>query len=153
MNFTCSSLFWYFDEMFFIQKNKLFNLNKYVQNLNINVIDCLYNDNLIILSDCIYIYRFCYCEELEKLLKCLCNKTTIADSIAFCEKSLACILSCEAQKLKKAIMLSNNIDELLKINESINKTIKNITMLEQILCYKLELYNSQCHNTDNNSNC
>ena len=48
-----------------------------------------------------------------------------------------------ASKIKKAICLSNNICDLIKINESVNQTIKNVILLEQVLCTKLDIYNNK----------
>ena len=59
------------------------------------------------------------------------------------KKALANILNEEANKIKKAICLSNNICDLIKINESVNQTIKNVILLEQVLCTKLDIYNNK----------
>lgn len=73
----------------------------------------------------------------------------ILESIALMEASLAHILNAEGEKLQKAISISNNIDELLCINKSVEKTIVKITALETQLFSKLvatqDLYNDlQC---------
>ena len=47
------------------------------------------------------------------------------------------------KQIKKAICLSNNICDLIKINESVNQTSRNIILLEQVLCTKLDIYNSK----------
>ena len=43
------------------------------------------------------------------------------------------------KQIKKAICLSNNICDLIKINEFVNQTIKNIILLEHVLCTKLNI--------------
>lgn len=73
------------------------------------------------------------------MLKCLCKNESIPNSISCIEKALANILNEEANKIKKATCLSNNICDLIKINESVNQTIKNIILLEHVLCTKLNI--------------
>ena len=43
------------------------------------------------------------------------------------------------KQIKKAICLFNNICDLIKINEFVNQTIKNIILLEHVLCAKLNI--------------
>lgn len=56
------------------------------------------------------------------------------------EKSIAKILDIEAKKIQKVISITCNVDEILKVNDSVNEMIKKITLLEQALCFKLEIY-------------
>lgn len=66
-------------------------------------------------------------------------KCDIIKSIAKMENSLARILNAEGEKLQKAIEISDNICDLLKINRSVRDTIENITELETVLFKKLRL--------------
>ena len=137
-NVKCSNIFNIDNKKYFIKKNDLYD-NKKIQSFNFDIKDCCYNDCLILLADCIYIYNVdCYAK-IAKLLKCLCKENNIPSSIAATEKALANILNEEANKIKKAICLSNNICDLIKINESVNHTIKNVIVLEQVLCTKLDI--------------
>ena len=63
----------------------------------------------------------------------------IIESIALTECSLAHILNCEGMKICKAIETTDDICKLLKVNESVNETIKNTTRLEEILTNKLAI--------------
>ena len=69
----------------------------------------------------------------------------VVKSVALVETSLAHILNAEGEKLQKAVEISNSIEDLLKINRSISKTLKDATSLEKALYTKLgalnELYN------------
>ncbi len=67
--------------------------------------------------------------------RCICD---IIESVARVETSLAHILNAEGEKLQKAVQTANNVCELLEINRAVNKTITNITQLEQMLYAKLE---------------
>ncbi|MEG1059488.1 MAG: hypothetical protein RSD14_04315 [Clostridia bacterium] len=66
------------------------------------------------------------------------NLANIIESIALEETGISHILNAEGEKIQKAVLTCKNISELLKINESVNQTISNISMLEQILLAKLE---------------
>ncbi len=77
------------------------------------------------------------CECLNYCHKDCCND--IICSIACMEKGLAHILNTEGEKLQKGIKLAKDIPELLKVNECINKTITDITLLEQVLYSKLDV--------------
>ena len=142
LNIKCTNMFNINDKKYFIKENELYEKNK-IQCFDFRIKDCCYNNCLILLSDYIYIYNIdCY-DKISKLLKCLCKNESIPSSMACIEKALANILNEEANKIKKAICLSNNIYDLIKINESVNQTIKNIILLEQVLCTKLDIYNSK----------
>lgn len=60
-------------------------------------------------------------------------------SVALEEAGIAHILNAEGEKLQKAVATSHNIQELLCINESVRKTITQITLLEGQLYSKLEV--------------
>lgn len=84
----------------------------------------------------------------------------IIESIALTEASIAHVLNAEGEKLQKAIACSCNVTELLKVNESVIKTIIHSTHLEQTLFYKLEsVLQADCcecpshHCCDKNYNC
>lgn len=63
----------------------------------------------------------------------------ILESIALQEAALAHILNAEGEKLQKAIAQSCSCCDLLKVNESVKKTIVQVTHLEQVLFNKLEV--------------
>ncbi len=67
---------------------------------------------------------------------CLCE---VVRSIALIEKGIAKLITCESEKIKCAIENTVCNDELIAINNSVSKTIMNITMLEQMLKEKLEI--------------
>lgn len=64
--------------------------------------------------------------------------TQVIESIALTETSIAHILNAEGEKLQKAIACCRNVNELMKINESVMRTIIHTTQLEQMLFYKLD---------------
>lgn len=80
----------------------------------------------------------------NKKLDCKKNFGDIVESIALIETSLSHILNAEGEKIQKSICMSKNPCELLKVNDSVNKTIMNITHLEQILFSKLQLASEIC---------
>ncbi|MEG2348114.1 MAG: hypothetical protein RSB67_00510 [Clostridia bacterium] len=74
--------------------------------------------------------------------KCDHHKKNLADiieSIALEEAGIAHILNAEGEKLQKITANSKDICEILEANDSVSKTISNISMLEQILLSKLEV--------------
>lgn len=85
---------------------------------------------------------------------CTCKKTCcpcpessctdILESIALQEAAIAHILNAEGEKLQKAVEVSSSPGELLKINESIQKTILYATHLEQVLFSKLDTLQDIC---------
>ncbi len=60
------------------------------------------------------------------------------ESIALAEAALAHILNNEGEKLLKAIEFSENINDLLEISRSVNKTLLDTIQLEQAYCKKLD---------------
>ncbi|MEG1009435.1 MAG: hypothetical protein RSF67_06470 [Clostridia bacterium] len=99
--------------------------------------------------DCSSCFTECYEEEYccsdeeccSEHSKCNCEKNIcdIIESIAYIEVGLSHILNAEGEKVQKILECSDSCDEILKVNESVNKTIYNITTLEHILLGKLEL--------------
>ncbi len=73
-----------------------------------------------------------YCD----LETCICD---VIKSIAIIEKALAKLINNESEKIKNAIEKSKSNKEILEINNSVSKTIMNITYLEQMLKEKLEV--------------
>lgn len=68
------------------------------------------------------------CCENEK-----CALTGILQSVSMQEAALANIINGEAEKLNKALCMTNCIEELLKVNESVRETIQVISNLEASL--------------------
>lgn len=101
-------------------------------------------------------YNYCPCSPTSQYHTC-CSENKcdyensiceMIESIALEEVGISHILNAEGEKLQKMICESNNLCDLLKANESINRTITNISMLEQVLYAKLELIlNSNLHNS------
>lgn len=67
-----------------------------------------------------------------------CGAYEIMHSIALEEAGLAHILNAEGEKIQKAVALSNNIEQLICVNNSVKKTITQVTLLEGFLYSKLE---------------
>ncbi|MEG1527869.1 MAG: carboxypeptidase-like regulatory domain-containing protein [Clostridia bacterium] len=69
----------------------------------------------------------------------------IIESIALEETALSHILNAEGEKIQKALEKATSIDELLRVNGSVQCTITDITHLECILYDKLKLaINADC---------
>lgn len=62
----------------------------------------------------------------------------IMHSIALEEAGLAHILNAEGEKIQKAVALSNNVQDLICVNESVKRTLTQVTLLEGMLYSKLE---------------
>ena len=104
---------------------------------------------------CCYLYILvidaCNCYHVLKCMVSDCNheckKNTgqccndLIESIALVEASLAHILNAEGEKLQKVIHTSCDFYELLKTNQSVTETIKNVTELEKVLLAKLNTAN------------
>ncbi|MEG2457599.1 MAG: hypothetical protein RSB41_01755 [Bacilli bacterium] len=87
----------------------------------------------------------CNCDaDYMEIINC-CNKKSkcfagdIIESIALIETALSHILNAEGEKIQKIIEISDDPCELIKVNDSVNQVIKNITFLEHVLYNKLEL--------------
>lgn len=118
-------------------------INKHI---NLFIVDeC---DNYIVHTN---LYCKCYNDSCHKPCKChknCCKKCEcecveeniceIIKSVASEEEALACILEAEGKKLTKVLCVTDDVKEILAVNESINKVIKDITILENILLSKLQ---------------
>lgn len=62
----------------------------------------------------------------------------IMHSIALEEAGLAHILNAEGEKIQKAVAISDNIEDLICVNESVKRTLTQVTLLEGMLYSKLE---------------
>ena len=111
--------------------------------------------------------NICECNSFNPICNCDCDCfdnctsdcqsiTDIIQSIALMEASLSHILNAEGEKIQKILSCANSTCDIIKVNDSVNKTIINISHLEQILYSKLaiakELYNYKnckisCDNT------
>ncbi|MEG1457525.1 MAG: choice-of-anchor A family protein [Bacilli bacterium] len=67
----------------------------------------------------------------------------LTESVALEQTSLSHIINAEGEKIQKALTFKPTIDDLLKINASVNTTINSISRLESLLQGKLELF-SEC---------
>ena len=70
---------------------------------------------------------------------CEKNLSNVVGSIALIEASLANILNAESEKIQNTLCKTEDVSDILKVNESVSKTIKNISHLEHMLYSKLEL--------------
>ncbi|MEG1963359.1 MAG: hypothetical protein RR123_00630 [Clostridia bacterium] len=79
--------------------------------------------------------------------KVCCNTINdIIESVALEETGIAHILNAEGEKIQKALELAQNVDDLLKINCSVQNTITNITNLECALFNKIKtIINVDCN--------
>ncbi|MEG2322237.1 MAG: hypothetical protein RSB71_01985 [Bacilli bacterium] len=137
---------------FLVTKNNKYN---YIYITNLNCCKCLTNNCEIIncKPDCqneeyCEIIDNCQNEEYCEIIKNCCHQNNDADiieSIALIEAAISHILNAEGEKIQKAIAITDDTCELLKINDSVNQLIKNITFLEHVLYNKLELAKS-CKN-------
>lgn len=72
----------------------------------------------------------------------------VIHSIALEEAGLAHILNAEGEKIQKAVAISDNIEQLICVNESVKRTLTQVTLLEGMLYSKLEVLigcDSCCH--------
>lgn len=81
-------------------------------------------------------------------LPCCCGKYEIMHSVALEEAGLAHILNAEGEKLQKVVAESTSVEELLKVNESVRRTITQITLLEGQLYSKLDVLTDICEEDD-----
>ena len=111
---------------------------------------------------CNLVYELCYCNYKIREKYCEINYekgcytcSQIIESIALVEASLAHILNAEGDKIKKVISTTNNINEIICVNEQVIKVITKITHLEQVLYEKLDtikncnLYSDKCKDNNN----
>lgn len=62
----------------------------------------------------------------------------VMHSIALEEAGIAHILNAEGEKIQKAVATSDNIEQLICVNESVKRTLTQVTLLEGMLYSKLE---------------
>lgn len=72
------------------------------------------------------------------------GRNEIIHSIALEEAGIAHILNAEGEKIQKAIANDASIEELLSVNESVQRTITKITLLEGQLYIKLDSLHCLC---------
>lgn len=88
-------------------------------------------------------YQICCCNyeicEKNNNHDCDCEKEkcNVIHSIALVETSISHILNAEGEKIQKVLKISNNIEDIIAVNREVNKTIMNITRLENALYDKL----------------
>lgn len=66
--------------------------------------------------------------------------TDIIQSIALEQTALSHILNAEGKKIQKALALNLSDAEILKINKSVDDTVKSVAKLEMVLQSKLEMF-------------
>ena len=71
----------------------------------------------------------------------------ILESIALQETALSHIINAEGEKIQKAIDIATDVCDLLKIDQSVNQTITQVMLLENVLYSKLQaiLQEKECH--------
>lgn len=65
------------------------------------------------------------------------NCNDILESIALEEAAIAHILNAEGEKIQKILSLTDDFDKIMCVNQEVNETIVNVTILEQTLYAKL----------------
>ena len=69
---------------------------------------------------------------------CMQSVANLLQSVALEEAGLAHIINAEGQKIEKCIEKACGCNELIKINESVSDTLKNVIKLQMLLQFKLE---------------
>lgn len=82
-----------------------------------------------------------------------CGRYEIMHSIALEEAGIAHILNAEGEKIQKAVALSNDVGELICLNESVKHTLTQITLLEGQLYSKLETLVKNCEFDECENHC
>ncbi len=82
------------------------------------------------------------CCNYEICTECCCDNgcspcEDIMESIAMIEAALSHILNAEGEKIQKVLATTDDIDKIMCVNREVNKTIVNVTHLEQTLYAKL----------------
>lgn len=65
-----------------------------------------------------------------------CALAAVIQSVAMIEASLSSIICAEGAKIKKAVCLSKDLTDLIRINESVKEVIETISLLEESLKQK-----------------
>jgi|GEM_PF-3948865 len=81
------------------------------------------------------------CREECKNGQSICD---LIESAALTQTALAHILNAEGEKIQKAVAVCENVNDLLEVNRSVNKTIISTTQLEQALYQQLDTVNEIC---------
>lgn len=68
----------------------------------------------------------------------------ILESIALVEASIAHILNAEGEKLQKVLASTDDVEKILEVNHSVNRTMEKAAHLEHLLYNKLEALNDCC---------
>lgn len=68
--------------------------------------------------------------------------TNVIESVSLVEQGLASILYAEGDNIKIAKKLGEDIDDIIKVNKSVDDITSSITMLEQLLIKKLKIANT-----------
>ncbi|MEG3030358.1 MAG: hypothetical protein RR827_08165 [Oscillospiraceae bacterium] len=76
---------------------------------------------------------------------CAQSSGQVIRSIALVEAALSHILNAEGEKIQKVLSCTDNPCEILRLNDSVNKTIINVTHLEQVLFSKLQVAQELCN--------
>ncbi len=89
----------------------------------------------------------CHCDPVKSGL------TDVVDSVAHQELGLAKILESESKKICKAIGVARSIDDLVKIDKSVQDTIKQINHVQIVLLDKLQEVSDICDGCGDNCGC
>ncbi len=89
----------------------------------------------------------CHCDPVKSGL------TDIVDSVAHQELGLAKILESESKKICKAIGVARSIDDLVKIDKSVQDTIKQINHVQIVLLDKLQEVSDICDGCGDDCGC
>lgn len=118
------------------------------------ILDCLMECDVLSEEICDCNYEICnsdsQCDESCEHKRCCSD---VLESIALVEASIAHILNEEGEKLQKAISSTDDINKIMDVNNSVNKTIVNTTHLEHILYNKLEVLTDYCDFCENDKLC
>ncbi len=79
--------------------------------------------------------------------------TDIVDSVAHQENGFAKILESESKKICKAIGIARSIDDLIKVDKSVQDTIKQINNVQIVLLSKLQEVSDICDGCADDCGC
>ncbi len=89
----------------------------------------------------------CHCDPVKSGL------TDVVDSVAHQEFGIAKILESESKKICKAIGIARSIDDLVKIDKSVQDTIKQINHVQIVLLDKLQEVSDICDGCGDDCGC